>query len=343
MRAREAETGSLHISLFMGAFLAGTASIIVMKLLHMPQLMVTSAPIAIMLVYAGVSLTFRRLRMRADQTGDNLYYLGFLFTLVSLSFTLWQFANNEDVTREIIENFGIALGSTIAGLFLRVLFAQLRYDPIETERQARVELAETARLLRNELQQVAVDFNEFRRQLQQQIADSHLGLREQLDHSLSAFTERLRTVIEGASTSIAGSYEGLSGKAEQIAKAGDDLIFALNGIGRRLEETELPPDTLNRQLEPTIASIRAAAEKLAGIVQGEADGRQKLIADVARLGDAATGLEATVAQLGRASALLSERTQARASTVLKPPPVPATMVAPRRSRWWRVLGWRGSD
>jgi len=72
----------------------------------------------------------RNLRLRDDQSGDNLYYMGFLFTLTSLGVSLYQFSV-ERAAEEIVQNFGIAIASTITGIALRVVFNQMRRDPVE--------------------------------------------------------------------------------------------------------------------------------------------------------------------------------------------------------------------
>ena len=62
-----------------------------------------------------------------EEEGDNVYYLGLLFTLISLMFTLWQLfaAGTETVgssqkIHALLENFGIALTSTVVGIAGRV-------------------------------------------------------------------------------------------------------------------------------------------------------------------------------------------------------------------------------
>ena len=97
-----------------------------------------------MLTYALVIYSARNLRLRDDQSGDNLYYMGFLFTLTSLGVSLYQFSV-ERAAEEIVQNFGIAIASTITGIALRVVFNQMRRDPVEVERMMRLELAEAAR------------------------------------------------------------------------------------------------------------------------------------------------------------------------------------------------------
>ena len=62
-----------------------------------------------------------------EEEGDNVYYLGLLFTLISLMFTLVELfgtdadeVRNPEKIRALLENFGIALTSTIVGIAGRV-------------------------------------------------------------------------------------------------------------------------------------------------------------------------------------------------------------------------------
>jgi hypothetical protein len=93
-----------------------------------------------MAAYAATLLLARSAALRDDQAGDNIYYMGFLYTLTSLGVSLYQFGDADSGTA-IVRNFGIAVASTIAGVAGRVLFSQMRRDPVEVERSARLELA----------------------------------------------------------------------------------------------------------------------------------------------------------------------------------------------------------
>src|SRR5262249_31945044 len=117
--------------------LFGSGYIVIAKLDSVRQSLVTFVPVLIMFGYAVVIWFAKALRLRDDQSGDNLYYMGFLFTLTSLGVSLYQFTVN-NAAEEIVQNFGIAIGSTIAGIGLRVFFNQMRRDPIEVERASRL-------------------------------------------------------------------------------------------------------------------------------------------------------------------------------------------------------------
>ena len=118
-----------------------------------------------------VLLGARLFRLRDDQSGDNLYYMGFLFTLTSLAVSLYQFSAAGSA-EQIVQNFGIAIASTIAGITLRIFFNQMRRDPVEVEATARLELAEASRRVKRELESAILEFGYFRRMTQQSVTDA---------------------------------------------------------------------------------------------------------------------------------------------------------------------------
>src|SRR6185437_4020721 len=99
---------------FFVVVLAGVAYIIASKLNGLPAVFATLVPVSIMIAYAMLLGFARLFRLRDDQSGDNLYYMGFLFTLTSLAVSLYQFSAAGSA-EQIVQNFGIAIASTIAG------------------------------------------------------------------------------------------------------------------------------------------------------------------------------------------------------------------------------------
>ncbi len=209
-------------TLFVLTFFVGAGSIIALKIVGANQIVVTATPVAIMLVYAGAVLIFRRLRVRLDQAGDNLYYLGFLFTLTSLAYSLYEFAPGEGATSLIIGNFGIAIATTIVGLMLRVLFNQMRTDPIETEQLARIELAEAARRLRTELDEAALNFNMFCRSMQQMVSDGHQETHKITQETLAKFGEAFvyqMSALDEKIASATSAFEAFDADGEGLNRA----------------------------------------------------------------------------------------------------------------------------
>ena len=91
--------------------------------------------------------------MSIDRASDNVYYLGLLYTLASLSYSLIKLGGIVSTSTEskglsiisLLPDFGLALASTIAGIFCRVLLQQMRGDVVDVESEARIELGEASR------------------------------------------------------------------------------------------------------------------------------------------------------------------------------------------------------
>ena len=94
--------------LFIVLFVAGSSAIVFMKRLGVGQVTVTIVPVCTILLYGAYVLFTPRYRVRSDRAGDSLYYLGFLYTMVSLAYSLYEFRGEETSTQTIVTNFGIA-------------------------------------------------------------------------------------------------------------------------------------------------------------------------------------------------------------------------------------------
>jgi len=162
---------------FLIAALLGGAALVVLKYFAIDQLYITVTACAIIVAYWLIVATVPALRIREDQLGDNCYYLGFLFTLASLAYALYQFGlagSMEGSVEQIVANFGLALGSTITGILLRVLINQARRDVLETEQDARMALADAVVRLRTEIDDAVLAMGAFCRAAQQ-IAGEQIG------------------------------------------------------------------------------------------------------------------------------------------------------------------------
>lgn len=121
------------------SFGIGTGLIVLMRVFF-PGLAGAVAAVAVAVAFVVV-LACVHLRRGTDRqlAGDEAYYLGLLFTLISLIFALLQlfvFPTGDEPlqhrTQELIGNFGVALVSTVAGILVRVLM-QSAAEPAERE------------------------------------------------------------------------------------------------------------------------------------------------------------------------------------------------------------------
>jgi methyl-accepting chemotaxis protein len=214
---------------------------------------VTGVPVCFMLAYAGFTVLLRRFSLRDDQAGDNLYYMGFLFTLCSLGVSLYQFDTSSGA-ENIVRNFGIAIASTIAGIALRVLFNQMRRDPLDVERSARLELAEASRKVRRELDNTALELSGFRRSLQQSLTEAY----DEVGKEVASLTKRVSSEFD---STLAATREPLD-KATHAA--GDTIGTMTSMIRARLEEAG---DKLSQESERLSASSHAVNDAILAVAQ----------------------------------------------------------------------------
>lgn len=256
--------------LFLAFVAAGSGFIIFAKLTFPPgyKLVVAMVPVLIMVTYALMALFVRSIRLRDDQTGDNLYYMGFIFTLTSLAVALARFGQGTGFD-EIVRDFGVAISSTITGIALRVIFNQMRQDPIEVEHAARQELAEASRRVRHQLDETVLAFNYFRTQTVQSLDEAHEALRKRLFSQDADIVARAVRPIEEGATKIGVALQAfaavidttsgqLGTEIPKIAKSVGDLDSAMATLNTRLGAVQTPDRVIEVKLEPLVETLAAA-------------------------------------------------------------------------------------
>ena len=216
----DAESGALRPAiveadknLFAAVFVSGGAAIVVAKLIGAPTWVPVVAAVASLMVYAVLVTRIERFRLREDRAGDNAHYLGFLFTLTSLSHALWAFQTRGDGdVSDVIGNFALALISTHHRPALRVWLQQLRDDPVGSTRSDSLS-AEAVATVRQQLIAVSDDMALLRQRVQAELSED--------------FGERAKGVQEAA---VAGIRAVAKEHSEWLASTADQLKLGSEAI-----------------------------------------------------------------------------------------------------------------
>lgn len=208
--------------------------------------------------------------------GDNCYYLGFVFTLVSLAVTLYRLlpAGFETPTSgtlvsdveilDVISGFGIALVSTIVGIALRVLHIRIRPDINVLSQASRRELEDAVRdfrmnlagslhVLKNfaiETHQIMSEQREDIRKMAAEDAEmQRRALAESVEAQVRALGDALRPATEKAVASLTNSVTeaAVAGHEELVARVAG-MRASVSDLARR--ETEAV-EALIRDVERT--------------------------------------------------------------------------------------------
>jgi len=252
----------LLIILFLKFFAQGTAAFLALFF-----------AVLIIVAYAFTAFAYKGIRLPDDRIGDNCYYLGFLFTLVSLSTALYSFSKKGLDAHDLVSDFGVALGSTIAGIFVRIVIQQMRVDTEQIGQEVRrsmTELAvETSADLQNVKEEVATLSEGFKITLKRS-ADELEEVSNESVERLKALMGRMEEVTSGSATSLvnfkARVDDSLTGLTEAFARANANIsntsittpsnLFA--GLQSELRKIETSMSDLSLQLNSMNVEVTAA-------------------------------------------------------------------------------------
>jgi hypothetical protein len=310
-----AEAVRPDLMLFVVAVLGGVTAYLYMHEARVRQLFATAVICGIMLAYAVLVSRIPRVRVRLDQAGDNAYYMGLLFTLTSMAIALHEFAGGGG-TEQIVSNFGIALASTICGIFLRVCLHQMRVDPVDVENMTRIELAEATTRVRAILGTLTADVTLFHREMHQRLNDAvhdftgtYRKTTERYSEELNHAASRVLTVVEAHQMSALDRGTALMKHAEATAASAAaaaerlgtikppsaDFSRSLEHTASRLAALVAPIETLQTVLEKTAASAQGTLQRILATDQEDRNQRAQLLKDIAA---AATQLQSALAKTG---------------------------------------------
>jgi methyl-accepting chemotaxis protein len=260
---------------FVGAFGAGLFLYIVLHVwLDVRQAFVTLAILLVMAAYAVLAAKASRFRLRLDQAGDNAYYLGLLFTLTSMAFALYEFGLATELegsgVEQIISNFGIALASTVAGIFLRVFLHQMRVDPADVENMTRIELSDASKRVRASLDTVYLDFGRFHSEVRQRTEDI---LGKLLTDTATNQREIVRRTAEMSELLLSGAAAAKAAieKLNDVAPPPPALSLQLRelstAVGKLTEDLDAVARSVRTTTEEAVLAQSAATEVLSRLTQ----------------------------------------------------------------------------
>lgn len=281
---RHAREGSDRAALVI-AFLAGTIGSTVLKFAPLPEgypaLFAAIWAVMVILLYAALTQRFSRIRTEPETTGDNCYYLGFVFTLTSLAVTLYQLSAaeaGEEMLQDVISGFGVALASTIVGIALRVWFMRMRNDLVARDREARIELNDAMRIFRENLSHAAGVFKNFSVESVQLMAEERDRMKEVADKLVESHEASMR---QGAEVHMNALRETIVSGSEKAADA----------ISSAVERA------LSSSTEQFADSIRSIREDLAALITRETEAIRTLAASTHAITEGAAGSNARIASI----------------------------------------------
>lgn len=281
--------------------LLGAAAIVVLKIHSFPLLLRVGVPCALMMLYACLTLMRTRFRLRYDQAGDNCYYLGFIYTLMSLAVTLYLIqgtVTGGSQVINVIRDFGVALSTTLVGIVLRVFLNQLREDPADIEEAIHNELFDQSQKLSGHIRAAVVAFDDMRNETADKLKNYVYAMEQVVNEHQTRVVE-----LRDATTKLAKSVEQLASDLSaaeiptgRLREAAAGTVAALQGARAAMAEVESGGKALVTQF----ASVGNAMES--------ASGRSAAFAVAAgEVTSAAQSTSRALASLGEASETTASR------------------------------------
>ena len=273
-----------HAFFFMGFFILGGILLFLAKIVPLPEgleawIIVSLA--ALLMISYGVFVTkVPATRLRMDVAADNLYYLGFLYTLASLAGALAV-----DDPSKILNNFGVAITSTLIGIAARVSLSQLRVDPHDVEAASRLELADAASRIRAELDATVFQLSTFRTMNLQVMAEGYEEVRNHVDNTATEMFSSINKLIEKSE----GPLQML---AAQATNANEQAIVSIEALTETSKGIAKANQKMVPQVDKATKALRELAEyytdkgiiddKMISVLKEEIDNIQTLVTREAR-------------------------------------------------------------
>lgn len=237
--------------------------------------------IAIMCLYR---INQSRIRPKSEQPrlGDEVYYLGLLYTLTSLCAALVSLfllfggeQSLEERTDEMIGSFGIALLTTMAGIVLRMTLQRGGMEGQETIIRIPHSVSDSSDG-GVEIEGVTVDLERYAYELRRQLQNStnafasHANqailqaktIHAHMDEMMKAFHDGLEEKAKAELESLKAIYESVAEKAEEARQR---TAAQQEGIQSALEKLEAQVKRMDDSIERILVGSGETAENLGAI------------------------------------------------------------------------------
>ena len=182
-------------------------------------------------------------KLRTDVAADNVYYLGFLFTLTSLAIAL-----SIDSADAILANFGVAIISTLIGIAARVGLNQLRVDPTDIEEASRLELSGATSRVKAELNETVRQLTEFRQISLQVMSEGYADVQKNVETISTQVLQSLEELVKQSAKPLEEVAERTRVANTEAVKSIDDFTKSSKALTKSHKEMSAQIEQVNNAL-----------------------------------------------------------------------------------------------
>ena len=251
--------------MFVGTYILGVILIILATIFAQENTLIVLLVSIIPMIIYGIYVYSNRKKPNVNTIADSAYFLGFLFTITSISLALYFPTPNEnDLTKQfnrIIQIFGFALITTIIGLLIKVCVVNLKPDLDDLSENIMENLHESVSLFDDELVNAIERFQEIDQQLSDRYTDfTNKVIRMEkdtlektsghLDHIITNSGQELEKFINESGQSLTTSME----------ESSKTLTAILTKVVKDIEEggkaLDVPSDLFTDKLSEPLSNMK---------------------------------------------------------------------------------------
>ena len=223
------------------AFLIGSIFIVLGWLSDSPYLFGVALPVLCMLAYSSLGFIEEKNDTLIEQFADSIYYLGFLLTLVALIVSLIVLSEEEYSLEGVGSRFGVALVTTVLGLFLRIILTNFRENFSDKKVSLEEELAKS---MKDFSYQVQIHAKTLRTTTELYNSSIELSINS-MNKSIATLTSGLDSV----------STKGLEHVAKTFEQTNEQLSLAVNNLFKKIELIQISEDILTSPIQEPIKQL----------------------------------------------------------------------------------------
>ena len=242
--------------LFVTILIAGTISIVMGVMFSSPLFLSTLIPLILVASYAYVTTKVRNSDLSKAKIGDSCYFLGFSFTLISLSVALINLGQNQGGNVDIgaiVGSFGAALSTTLAGLLCRLWFTTLASSFQSSKDKLEEEIESAMRGFSLQLQSLVDEVNMSVKTIGATIGDTNLELNKSyrgqmqdniktISSSVDSFSQRLDEieiskdmVVKPLDIAMSFMIETLNEHGKNMAVVHKNMLEGTSGLSKQID------------------------------------------------------------------------------------------------------------
>ena len=244
-----------------------------------PWILGFTVPLAFMAAYIVLGFGRADSDVSDEKFGDSCYYLGFIFTISSIAFSLFDIPYLDQAGRlaEVAVRFGAAMISTFVGFIVRVYLVGFRDESTGALQSLENQIIESANRLKTRLDLSQDAFEHFEQSVRQAANDSEARMRMAVENAGRHLSQEMAQALKALVVDVQAVHTAAAGQmgvaaqtlAADLTKCSQALVANIeqaqahfvgmaDSLETRLRAITFPDDYFTKELAPSVSDLVAS-------------------------------------------------------------------------------------